>query len=260
MSNERVQELQGSDRAIAAIQSRPAPIHFHWLRETFKRDHDLKGSLDYGRAILDDVDQLDQYLYTYGKMIQSQWETLLGSQKADDEPIRIIDYGCGQGLAGLIISDCLGEIFNRTVKEVILIEPSEVALVRAEAVYRSLFTKAKIVCRNKKLDDIESDYFCESEMRTLHLFSNILDIPRFNISHVFNSVLTNGDHTILAVSHNRAFAGGAARVRGIQKEIEKTKYREWVTVRSSSLDEFECGDGGKFAAISWVADLGIDHG
>ena len=123
-----------------------------------------------------------------------------------------------------------------------------------------MFPGAQITCLNKELDDIESAHFGAIKMRTLHLFSNILDIPGFNISHVFNSVLTNGDHTILAVSHNRDFAGGAARVRGIKEEIEKAKYRKWVDVRSSNLGEFNCGSGGKFAAIGCVADLRINHG
>jgi SAM-dependent methyltransferase len=212
----------------------------------------LKASLDYGTAIIGDVGQLDQYLYTYGKMIQAQWNSVLASVSADSEPLRVIDYGCGQGLAAIAISDRLGETFASTVVEVVLIEPSDVALVRAEAVYRNLFPTVRIVCLNKVLDDLEPDDFWESEVRTLHIFSNILDIPGFDIFPVFKLALTSGDHTVIAVSHNRDFAGGAGRLRAAEQKI---KTRKWLEVRDSTINEFTCGEGGKFGAISWSADL-----
>jgi ribosomal protein RSM22 (predicted rRNA methylase) len=260
MTNKRVRQLRDLDRAVDVIQSQPGPISFNWFRESFKRDSDLKDSLDYGKAILDDVAQLDQYLYTYGKMIQSQWEIVVNGFNANSQPLRIVDYGCGQGLAAVIISDCLGSRFSSKVKEVTLIEPSDVALIRAEAVYKNLFPRARVVCLNKTLDDLKRAHFSESEVRTLHIFSNILDIPAFDISKVFSSALTNGDHTVLAVSHNRDFAGGAKRLRAIKEEIDKVKYRKWIKIRSSKISEFNCGGGGKFAAISWYADLEIDRG
>lgn len=63
------------DHALADIESAPAEdINFSWLRSTFMRDHDLKDALDYGHAVPDTAALLDQYLYTYGPMIESQWE------------------------------------------------------------------------------------------------------------------------------------------------------------------------------------------
>ena len=64
---------------------------------------------------------------------------------------------------------------------------------------------------------------------------------------------------ILAVSHNRDFAGGAGRLRAIKEEMEKEKHSSWVKFDSSEIDEFTCGEGGKFSAISWTAGLDISR-
>jgi SAM-dependent methyltransferase len=260
ISEAKVEGLRQADPAIAAIRSRSGRISFDWLRESFKQDHDIKDSLRYGKAILKKIDQIDQYLYTYGKMIQSQWAEVLKGFTVNTTPVRIADYGCGQGLAGIMLADRLGADFCAKVREVILIEPSSVALVRAEAVYRSLFPAASISCVRKSLDDVERSDFPDSKLRTVHLFSNVLDITGFKIGKIFSVGLTKGDHTILAVSHDREFAGGAARLEAIKREIDKDEYRKWILIRSSRIRRFKCGDGGKFAAISWIADLGIRHG
>lgn len=261
MSKKRVQNLQADDPAVKAIHGMTTPITFSWLRESFKaNDSDLKDSLKYGTVIIESRAQLDQYLYTYGKMIQSQWEHVLSGINLNKSSVRIIDYGCGQGLALLLMSDILGTAFRSKVSEVILIEPSERGLVRAEAVCRNLFPTAKIVCLNKLLDDLDAGQFDTSSLKTIHIFSNILDVPGFNQAKVFNSTFKNGEHTILAVSHNRSFAGGAERITKFKEKIEKKKYASWITIKSSEITEFACGDGGKFPAIRWIADLGIDHG
>lgn len=260
MSDEAVRELRKRDPAVKAIQSLLGPMSFTWLRETFKQNNNLKNALQYGRAVLSDCALLDQYLYTYGNMIQSQWQHILGRVKVSDDEIRLIDYGCGQGLAGLIISDSLGTKFQSKVKEVILIEPSAVGLVRSEAVYRNLFPAASIVCLDLMFGDMERSWFTATPLKTLHVLSNVLDIAGFDQSHVFNSTLTTGQHAIMAVSHNRDFEGGAERIKAIKAEIEKAKYSSWVTVRDSATEEFHCGPNGKFAAISWIAELDIQRG
>lgn len=260
LSKARVKELRNGDAVVAAVEAAQKPITFSWLREGFKRDSGLWGSLNRGRAILGSTAQLDQYLYSYGNMIQSQWKNVLNGVQIDDEKIRIIDYGCGQGIAGLVISDHLGAAFGSTVSEVILIEPSEVAIVRAEAVYRNLLPKAQIDCHNLFLDDLDRNHFTQSAAQSLHIFSNILDIHGFDQLKVFDASLTNGNHAILAVGNNRDVAGGTARVRAIKDEMDNLEYKSWLTVHNSELHEFKCGDGGKFDAISWIANLSVDRG
>ena len=61
------------DRAIAIIKSARS-VSFKWFRASFKADNNMKDALDYGHVVIDTISKLDQYLYTYGPMIQSQWE------------------------------------------------------------------------------------------------------------------------------------------------------------------------------------------
>jgi len=67
-------------------------------------------------------------------MTKAQWRTLLGELSLIPEPTEIIDYGCGQGLATALLFDQFGDDFIRSVRKVVLIEPSEVALRRAGAI------------------------------------------------------------------------------------------------------------------------------
>lgn len=259
LSAAQVQALQNADTAIAVIASRKTPTSFNWMRERFKEDHDLKDSLDWGKAILSTVEQLNQYLYTYGKMICAQWQEFTADLTFEPMPLRVVDYGCGQGLAAIALSDAFGATFRSSVVEVLLIEPSPEAIIRAEAVYRNLFPSASIVCLQKKLDELAEGDFHKSSVKTLHIFSNILDITGFDLGLLFNLLLTQGEHVIMAVSHNRDFAGGAGRLRAIKEALDKDEHRKWLKVRDSVISEFNCGDGGKFAAIGWSANLSIDR-
>ena len=71
------------------------------------------------------------------------------------------------------------------------------------------------------LDDLDDGLFKESKLLTLHVFSNILDVPGFDQGQLFNKTFTNGENLILAVSHDRNFAGGSARIRAIEEEIRQ---------------------------------------
>lgn len=250
---------RSADPAISKIGSREGQISFDWLRHTFKRDNGLKDQLKYGTAVLQTPDHLDQYLYTYGLMIQSQWTTAMKSVASEGKDIRLIDYGAGQGLAGVLLQDNLGDVFSHSVKSVLAIEPSVCALVRCETIYSKLFPNANVTCLNLMLDDLKSENFTTSDLTTVHVFSNVLDVPGFDPGALFTKSFTNGRHIVLTVSHDRDFAGGSGRIRGIEEEIRKTEHSSWVTVNSSSISEFKCGSAGKFAAISWIADITVER-
>lgn len=257
LSEADLEAARGADLAIKQIGAHKKIITFDWFRSIFKSDNDLKDELAYGTAILATSAHLNQYLYTYGLMIQSQWENVSPSFEADGGHMRLIDYGCGQGLAGILLLDNLGDVLQDSVKEVILIEPSICALVRAEAVYRNLFPSASITCIASMLDDLDESSFKETSLRTLHVFSNVLDVQGFDQGLLFNKTFTNGTHAIAAVSHDRDFAGGSDRIRAVEKEIRKNKHSNWLTVSESTISEFTCGKGGKFDAISWIAALNV---
>lgn len=108
--------------------------------------------------------------------------------------LQIIDWGCGQGLATI----CLFDFFNKhnlsldLVKKVVLIEPSEVARDRAKThVNAYLRDEDKIVVIGKYIDDVKVDDIVSDEPVTLHLFSNILDIPSIDLFRLANCIKTN---------------------------------------------------------------------
>lgn len=108
--------------------------------------------------------------------------------------LQIIDWGCGQGLATI----CLFDFFNKhnlsldLVKKVVLIEPSEVARDRAKThVNAYLRDDDKIVVIGKYIDDVKVDDIVSDEPVTLHLFSNILDIPSIDLLRLANCIKTN---------------------------------------------------------------------
>lgn len=79
LSEAVVNEARATDSAIAKIERHDRVISFDWFRAKLRRDHNLKDELGYGTAILPSPAHLDQYLHTYGLMIQSQWENVCES-------------------------------------------------------------------------------------------------------------------------------------------------------------------------------------
>ena len=78
------------------------------------------------------------------------------------------------------------------VKKVVLIEPSEVARDRAKThVNAYLRDEDKIVVIGKYIDDVKVDDIVSDEPVTLHLFSNILDIPSIDLLRLANCIKTN---------------------------------------------------------------------
>ena len=143
----------------------------------------LYPGLDHGTAVLTTEEQCSAYISAYGNMHQSKIYEVLGEINSTgflNTDIQIIDWGCGQGLA----TACLFDFFNRhnvnldLVKKVVLIEPSDIALGRAKShVNAYLHCDDRTFTIKKYLDDVLTDEISSSQPVTLHLFSNIIDIP-----------------------------------------------------------------------------------
>lgn len=196
-----------TDAAITAINGRPTnKLTFDWFRQAFKQDHGQKDALRYGHAVLDGVPLLDQYLYTYGPMIQSQWEQVADKLDSIAPPQRLIDYGCGQGLAGLTINDVTDGNLLSEVTEVVLIEPSELALARAAAIYAKLCPDATVTTINKRFDDVADEDIPEAaDGHTLHLFSNSLDVLGYDPLRLLAKTVQAGANTFISVSADRDY-------------------------------------------------------
>ena len=153
--------------------------------------------LNHGTAVLTTEEQCNAYIAAYGNMHQGKINEVLDEIKINDfanTDLQIIDWGCGQGLATI----CLFDFFNKhnlsldLVKKVVLIEPSEVARDRAKThVNAYLRDEDKIVVIGKYIDDVKVDDIVSDEPVTLHLFSNILDIPSIDLLRLANCINTN---------------------------------------------------------------------
>lgn len=73
----------------------------------------LKEALEQGLADLTSKDEMDMYISTYGTIHQEKlllaFNYLPGKVLAEDK-ISVIDYGCGQGIASMVLCDVLQSI------------------------------------------------------------------------------------------------------------------------------------------------------
>lgn len=93
----------------------------------------------------------------------------------------IIDWGCGQAMASMAYFDFLNQIgTEQEIRNLTLIEPSEIALKRASLHIRNFSPATDIHTINKDLDALANKDFIKNKTHThIHLFSNILDIDDF---------------------------------------------------------------------------------
>lgn len=251
-----------TDRAIDMIRDvEIAQLTFQWFRSTLKVDHDLKSTLDYGHAVIDTTAKLDQYLYSYGPMIESQWACVAHHLASIPEPTLLIDYGCGQGLAGLLLNEFTGGRLLSKAREVLLIEPSPIALARSAALYTRIASCATVISICKRFDDlINSDIPSGHSEGTLHLFSNSLDVVGFDPLALLSKGLRTGRHAILSVSHDRDFNGGTPRIEGVKAAFERQALVPGLTIHRSTLDRFTCNNPGQSKGLVWLCEFEVNDG
>lgn len=247
--------------AIEALAQNGEMLTYAWLKRQFGRvriSEDVWRSLNRGRAILRTVDQLDQYLYSYAPMVASQWEhaAKILTTNSGEECVRLIDYGCGQGLAGLLLHDHLGPAFLQDVGMIIAIEPSAVALRRAGAVYRALAPDANISLVNKTFDQLGGGDFAVQGRSTTHLFSNVLDIDGYDHVGLLRKALNPGKHTIVAISHDRSVHGYSQGMLKVKEAVEAGSAHPEARVHASGVEPFACENRGE-PAVLWLCKLEV---
>lgn len=167
--------------------------------------------LQRGEAIIDDEKLLFKYLVSFGSkhksMLYSAYDEIFDKMK--NEKFDIVDWGCGQGTATMLLLDYAKE--KNTVldiKNITLIEPSSLALSRALLHIDTLKQKEyQIKPINSDLDCLNSeDLNNNSHSKTLHLFSNILDLEIFSLDNEFFSKIAHtlkNNALFICVSPNR---------------------------------------------------------
>ncbi|MBR3467441.1 MAG: ATP-dependent DNA helicase RecQ [Bacteroidales bacterium] len=154
---------------------------------------ELYDSLDRGVNLLETDAQLKCYLFSFGKMHQAKINEVLPHidiSEFQNTDIQIVDWGCGQALATI----CMFDYFNQhsisldSVKRVTLIEPSPSALERACIHVGAYINDDKVIPINKYLDEVDTEEIESTQPVTIHLFSNILDIPTIDLQLLANKI------------------------------------------------------------------------
>lgn len=190
---------------------------------------ELHESLNRGIDVLDSEPLLQMYIYAFGKMhkakLQYAFEHLRKNVFKYRE-IEIVDYGCGQGLATICYHDFLLEHdIEQKVKRIVLIEPSSMALSRAELLCSRFYPEAEIIAINKQFDDLTNeDMSLSPDIPTIHLLSNILDVDSYNLQH-FSQIVKEqsvGDNEYVLVSP-------------MQNTMRIQRLRDFVTIIEKNL-------------------------
>lgn len=137
-----------------------------------------------GVEIIDNEEDLYTYLKSYGPMHKAKVLSAIDEPFPQyfDQPVTVIDWGCGQGLASFVLMEKLG---TENIRQVILIEPSELALRRAALHCKAINPNANIITIQKKLDSLEvNDFRRIKYSNVINLFSNILDIDDYSVNHL----------------------------------------------------------------------------
>lgn len=71
------------------------------------KQKELKENLSHGKALLRSRDQMNAYLHYYGQMHREKLVRAFKHIPSDflKSPISVIDWGCGQGLASMVLND-----------------------------------------------------------------------------------------------------------------------------------------------------------
>lgn len=194
--------------------------------------NELHESLNRGVDVLDTEPLLQMYIFAFGKMHNAKllyaFEHMQKNAVKYNE-IEIVDYGCGQGLATICYHDYILEHNKeQKIKRIILIEPSSMALSRAELLCSRFYPDAEIIAVNKQFDDLtKEDLNVSSEIPTIHLLSNILDVDSYDLQH-FSQIVKEqsvGDNEYILVSPMQN-AARIQRLRDFVSIIEKHIYYE----------------------------------
>ena len=107
-------------------------------------------------------------------------------------------------MASMAYFDFLNQMgTEQVIKNLTLIEPSEIALKRASLHIRNFSPGTDIHTINKDLDALANEDFIKNKTNThIHLFSNILDIDEFSLTALLQLVESNfpGENYFICVS------------------------------------------------------------
>ena len=184
-------------------------VSFDYIRK-IGDPYELYEQLIRGEKIIDDKKLLYKYMVSFGQKhkekLYDSYEVII--DKIKNEKINIIDWGCGQAFATMILLNFAREKnITLDISNICLIEPSKLALERG-LLHIDILKQKEYAIRaiNSDIDCIkQSDLMFDNDYKTLHLFSNILDMDSFKLN---NDLLQNisstfkNDNLFICVSPN----------------------------------------------------------
>lgn len=207
-----------------------------------KSRDELYAQLDRGQALLINHGQMCQYLYSYGNMHEAKLNRALSHVPQDfwKQDFEIIDWGCGQGIGTLKVHDILREKdLAENVKKNTLIEPSLIALSRAEAHLKAVTSNDRISTIGSFFEDIDPASLRSPQNRPrLHIFSNILDVPDIDLkklAQILDESCTAQD-IILAIS---PIYGNSHRVDAFLNYFDEEKVSLTYQENETNLNDRE---------------------
>lgn len=204
----RIQAIIDAIIQESVVRSRPTPTDEFIIEEDTQYSRDIQnvpcrfrsikrlsddrasGNGIVGRGVqqIQSEDGLFDYMRNYGNMHQAKVKSALESPfpQQFDTQVSLIDWGCGQGLASMVFMEKYG---STNIKQIILIEPSEIALRRAALHCKKYAPNVPLQTICKEFDELTPDdiHLVEPET-TVHLFSNVLDMESYSVEHLANLV------------------------------------------------------------------------
>ena len=167
----------------------------------------LKEDLENGLANLISMDQLQMYLSSYGDIHRQKLMMAykhIPNKVWSEGKLAVIDYGCGQCVAEMVLSDFMKEhyIDNDIISQFIMIEPSRASLSQGIKYLQAFFDDCEITTHNTTAGKITLDGLQTKAQTVIHIFSNVLDMPEFEREHIadlFNQDMGR-NHILICVS------------------------------------------------------------
>lgn len=176
-----------------------------WFSSLSKAEQqNLIDDLEHGAGHLTNSRQLSAYLAKYGEIHQAkllQAYDRIPSKVWHEDGISVIDYGCGQGIAEMVLSDYMAShyIDNDYVRDFILVEPSRTNLQQCIKYVNAFFNESEISAVCKKDDQLHSDDINPESATVIHIFSNVIDLDGFDGENIISLLNEDKSHNNVIV-------------------------------------------------------------
>lgn len=155
--------------------------------------------LNHGRALLTTSRQMNAYLDKYGRIHQAKLHRAyehIPRKLWIEGNISIVDYGCGQGVAEMVLCDYMRHrhIDIDVIKDITLIDPAHICIQRSLRLLANFYTNANLIGISKSADKLTADDINPKSECVLHIFSNVIDLEGFNIQHIADLLNTDVSH------------------------------------------------------------------